>query len=66
LKIKASDRPDCERILAEKQKWAYNFEDIKRYLIDENMQSNLKHVYKIDDNFTWYFLQTKYRINSKF
>ncbi len=57
MDVVRSQRPNCENMLAEKQKWTYSSEDIYRYFKEK--------IFKLatNDNFSSNFLKSKLKIN---
>ncbi len=52
-------RPNCDQMLANRDKWAYGFNDISTYI-----ENNVIDISK-ENNFTFDFLRSKFRIHSK-
>jgi len=59
MNVVRSQRPNCDNMLTEKQKWTYSSEDIKRYFKEKNFEL------ETNDNFSSKFLKSKLKINHK-
>jgi hypothetical protein len=53
MNVVRSQRPNCDQMLAEKQKWTYSSEDIHRYFKKKNFKL------ETNDNFSTTFLKSK-------
>ncbi len=56
MNVVRSQRPNCDNMLAEKQKWTYSSDDIHRYLKEKNLKL------ATNDNFSSNFLKSKLKI----
>ncbi len=58
MSVVRNTRPTCDQMLANRDKWAYGFNDISIYI--ENKRIDIEK----ENNFIFNFLKSKYKMNS--